>query len=230
MSERVILHELFKADFDLGSALYRTAVLGYAFSSNVFEGGVLEALEQEADELNLKVGDHMSTPINEGAPNEVRQRHARGYYTIDDNSVPVANNVTRLLARAVQSYSNSYPELARWHPTEAGYQRYRNSDDSISAHRDRSSDQLLAATINVTGSTTVEIFETKGSNPMDYSQKNIKLTDSFTTSPGSLMLLRAPGFDLTDMLQTLHAVPPPTDGSRLVLNLRMRPTILENPK
>lgn len=207
--------------------LSAVATKGYAFENDFIHASALQAMQDEASALNLAVGDHISHPINKDSGNEVRQQHARAYRRVGELDVPIASRVSSALMQVARLAVNSYPQLNSWAPTEAGYQLYRNMKDYISAHRDRSSDQILAATINITGSATIEIHETLD-DPMDYTRT--EQIEEFTTSPGSIMFLRAPGFDQNDMLQTLHAVSPPTTPNRLILNLRQRPTILKSPQ
>jgi hypothetical protein len=197
---------------------------GYYFASACFSDEICRKLEAEVETLNLEEGDHLTYPINAGTSREVRQLHARAYLPIGHVDIPIANLVTQALIQEVQALTKFYPELKSWGPTEAGYQCYRDSRDWISPHRDRRTDQLLSATLTINGSALVRIHEPVA-NPDDYS--NLKLVDEFLTSPGSVMLLRAPGLGCGT--QIIHEVLPPISGSRLILNLRMRPNILKPP-
>ena len=219
----MLMSELLSSNFNLEQAVMQTREKGYVFAATVINPYFCSLMETEIERLNLEEGDHVNYPINAGSSREVKQLHERAYFPIWHEQVPVATEVTELLAEEVRKMN--YPELQGWHPTEAGYQRYRNTHDWISPHRDRRNDQLLSATITISGSAPVRIYEPVV-DPDDY--KNLRQTDEFITSPGTLMLLRAPG--LGNGEQIIHEVLPPQIGSRLILNLRMRSTILKTPK
>ena len=117
------------------------------------------------------------------------------------------------------------PELQEWLPTEIGYQRYRNTNDWISPHRDRKSDHLFSVTFTLTGSAWIHIHQPK-TDPVDY--RYLEKVDSFLSEPGTIFFLRAPGFGSSE--QIMHEVMPPIDAPRHILNLRMRSTLLAAPK
>lgn len=232
MSARVNLlpHDVFPVErgLEVQRAMCRAAETGYAFVENAIGSAALGALSAEADSLQLEEGDHIAQPIYEGTKKQITQHHERAYHPIGDPEVPVATRITRVLAVRVKQLRFRYPELRNWMATEAGYQLYKDDPEReyhISRHRDRRNDKLLSATITVTGSAMVRMFETTG-DPDDYSDANVVQTDEFRTSPGSIMFLRAPG--LTTGEQTIHEVERP-DGNRLILNLRMRDDILPQP-
>lgn len=179
-------------------------------------------LEKELFSLDLMEGDHVRYPINAGSKREVKQLHIRSYHSIGDDIVPVATQLSNKLAQVFRPLD---PILSDWIPTEAGYQLYRDNNDWISPHRDRRNDQLLSATITIKGSAEVKIYDYL-EDPDDYTR--LKLKDTFLTSAGTLMLLRAPG--LGNGEQVIHEVCPPQNGSRLILNLRTRPNVLKTPK
>ena len=220
---------IFSDEFDFEAAVGVTRKRGYFFAEDALSEGTLKRLAVEADHVPFVLGDHTTTPINRGRPNEVKQRHERYYAPYDAQGahqlVYEANTVIQGLVGLVKGFK-SYAALRKsWHPNEIGYQRYRSSDDFIDVHRDRSSDRLLSVTFTITGSSLVRIFKTLGA-PDDY--KNIEQTDEFRTHPGSVMMLRAPGFGSNE--QTVHQVLPPEEGSRSILNLRMRPSVLPQPR
>lgn len=216
-------HEIFKDNFDFESAVRETKTNGYYFQSGVLATEAQNALETEINLLPLEVGDHINKPINNGKPNEVRQQHARAYFEYGDPEAPVANFVINCLAQTVQAMP-AFPELENWQPTEIGYQKYRSNADFIGPHRDRSSDQLLSVTFTISGAATVKIFESLGACN-DYT--DLLQADEFETSLGGIMLLRAPGLGCGK--QSIHQVLPPSTPDRSILNLRMRPTVLEQP-
>ncbi len=217
--------DLFTDSFNILDAIHKTAECGYVFISSAINQYYLSLLEKEINSLDLEEGDHINYPINANSKRSVKQFHIRSYMPIGHDDCSAATLVTNLLTDNVKEHINTYPSLSNWKPTEAGYQCYRDSKDWISPHRDRRNDQLLSATITISGSANVRIFEPLG-DPDDYS--NLKQTDEFLTKTGTIMFLRAPGFGNGE--QSIHEVMPPINGKRLILNLRMRPNILRAPK
>lgn len=227
MSERLSYRnssEYLQEGFNLDWAIRQATVNGYYFANNGINETARLMLTEEASQLNLELGDHITKPINAGTKREVRQLHERFYSPLWDTRVPVAKAVTESVAENVAKMTDIDPQLAHWLPNEVGYQRYRSTDDWISPHRDRRNDQILAFTITIEGSAKVLIYEPID-DPDDYS--NLKIIDEFQTQPGSIMFLKAPG--LGNGEQVIHEVRPPEEGSRLILNLRMRPDILPSP-
>ncbi len=215
--------KVFFDGFDLCPVLERTRTFGYAFVTQAVRPELCQAMEEEIERLEMEVGDHVAHPINRAAPNEVRQQHERAYRPLDHPDVPVATEICRSLARDVADLRFA-PELDAWLPSEIGYQRYRDGQDWISPHRDRASDQLLSVTLTISGAAVVRIHEAMD-DPPDYTRLNVK--DTFLTEPGTVMFLRAPGFGSGQ--RVIHEVMPPQQGTRCILNLRMRPTILKPP-
>lgn len=223
----LLAQDVYTRGLALQQGIATAAIMGYAYVPGAVSRQACEAMESEVAGLELEEGDHVTHPINQGTSREVHQLHERAYLPIGDIRVPIATLVTRALSTEVKALRRQYPNLSTWLATEAGYQRYRDSDDHISPHRDRRNDQLLAATITINGSAMVLIHETLGDLD-DYTPANLRQTDEFRTSPGGVMLLRASG--LGNGVQTIHEVMPPEKGSRLILNLRMRPDILKSPR
>ncbi len=201
---------------DLLDCVYQS---GYAFVSAGVTIEATEALAAELSLLNLEVGDHETYPINKGTTREVKQLHARAYRVLGHADVPVATHLCYQLANIINMLS---ADLINWLPTEIGYQRYRDSRDWISPHRDRQSDELLSVTVTITGTAPVCIYAPSE----DYNK--LKLIDEFITEPRTVMFLRAPGFGSGE--QTIHEVWPPINGKREIVNLRMRSGILNPPE
>jgi hypothetical protein len=203
----------------------RAAEQGYSFTlGGITEYGI-RRLEHEIGGLALEYGDHETKPLHAGTKREITQALDRAYHAIDDPAIPAATLFANKLARdIIRPRRLAYPELEKWAATEAGYQLYRTSDHHIAKHRDRESDQLLAATITFAGVAIVSIHEPIG-DPNDYT--NTIEIDRVETGPGTVMFLRAPGFRSGQ--QVVHEVHPPTVLPRAILNLRMRPDILPSP-
>ena len=219
--------EILNSDFDLKSALTQTALKGYAFSPDALTAEACKALEEEAAQLQFEAGNYVTKPIKEYKSTRVTQAHERAYFHIGDRKVPVATAISRALTHYIiqlASTENLLKDLQLWAPTEAGYQRYRTDSHHISPHRDRRTDQLLGVTATVNGSAPVRAYRPLGASN-DYSQ--LELVEEFETASRALMFLRAPGFSNSE--QVIHEVLPPTEGERLVLNLRMRHDVLKAP-
>ncbi len=211
-------------EMGLTTILTHTRDRGYLFVPGALDATACARLEGEIARLALVFGDHVAHPINPGTPQEVRQWHERAYYPIDHPEVPVGTSLCHGLAKHVASCLPAFPELAGWLPTEIGYQRYRAPNDWISPHRDRRSDQLLSVTYTVKGSAWVKVYVSEV-EPPDY--RRLTQIDEHLTLPGTAMFLRAPGFG--SGVQVIHEVLPPLQGERLILNLRMRKSILPAP-
>ncbi len=224
-------HEILPHTPELEKAMPEASDVGHSFVANGIGSLALEAMVHEANSLSMEEGDHIASPIYAGTKKEIRQLHDRSYHAIGDDEVPFATKVTRQLAVHVRQLSRVYPELKEWMATEAGYQLYKNDpehDYHISRHRDRRNDHLLSATITVTGSALVKMYEPIN-DPDDYTDENMCQIDEHITLPGDIMFLRAPG--LNTGVQTIHEVLPPRgNDDRLILNLRMRDDILPAPE
>ncbi len=219
-----LLMQALSKHLDIEEILRKTHDQGYLFVPDALDEEVRTMIEDEVARLSFAFGDHVKHPINKGTPQEVRQWHERSYHLLDDPAVPVGTKLCQALADQVAAASHGFGELSGWIPNEIGYQRYHHPHDWISPHRDRRSDQLLSVTYTVNGSAWMHVY-TSEVDPPDYT----KLTrrDSFLTRPGTAMFLRAPGFGSGK--QVIHEVRPPLEGSRLIVNLRMRPTLLPSP-
>lgn len=213
-----------KESFDLEKALYLTKDRGYYFEGDALSTRYQAALQSEVNKVGLEEGDHTNQSINAGKPNEVKQFHERFYTEEGDARTPVANAAIDGLARQIGQLQQ-FPELHGWRLREIGYQRYSETG-FIGIHKDRASDEMLSVTFTLLGSAVVEIYRTLG-NPLNYSPENVERVNSFDTTPGSIMLLRAPGFG--NGQQIPHKVLEPTIVPRAILNLRMRSTILTQP-
>ncbi len=210
--------------FDLENALQLTKEHGYYFAETALSLRYEIALRDEINRLALEEGDHTEAAINKGKPNEVKQLHDRFYVEYGDERTPFANMVIEGLAKRIRLCSQ-FPELYEWQLSEIGYQRYHKAG-FIGIHKDRASDQMLSVTFTISGSAPVEIYRTI-SDPLDYSEGNVEKINDFITTPGSIMMLRAPGFGTGE--QVPHKILQPTVTPRDILNLRMRPTVLEQP-
>lgn len=208
---------VFTRGFDLTQAIRAVKRDGFYLQRMALDRDTVSILTEEMDGLELEVGDHVRKPLQPGTPREVRQRHARGYFNIDDPEVPVASRVCRDLRNEVVSLEGEYPELDNWLLSEIGYQHYMGPTHWISPHRDRRSDNLLSVTVTLQGYAWMNFYRAN-TDPPNY--KNLTRIKSVFTGPGTVMMLRAPGLGSGE--QVIHEVMPPIKGGRKIVNLRMR--------
>lgn len=215
---------LLKWKIDLRALLFQARNQGYAFATRAIGESWLGALQMEIQSLPLEREDRVREPINQGSPKQVVQQfHGRAYRPIGHSDVPLASRFADELADHITEYGDEFPELRGWRGKEIGYQSYRDATDHISPHRDRASDQLLSATVTLAGRAVVRIHRSLV-EPPDYNQ--LALREEFLTGPGTLMLLRAPGFGSGERI--IHEVLPPLERPRDILNLRQRDDVLKS--
>lgn len=214
MSNLLSPGEVVSRPLDFEVAVMNAAEYGFAFAEKAIGYKALEALQTEAENLHM-----IQSRMRRG---KVKQSLERAYLPVGHAEIPIATTVQKALIKQVGNLAGRYSELGKWQPNEVGYQLYRDTDDSIGRHRDRKSDRILGATITVNGSADVAIYEPKTYDD-DYDQaRQVKRVQ---TKPGTVMFLRADG--LLNGSRAIHEVFPPNEGSRLVLNFRMRPDILK---
>lgn len=207
-------------------AIPRAAELGYAFAPNVISELGCRLLVEEAESLALQLDDRVDNPINAGSGREVSQKHEQYYAPLGDPSIPHASFLGRTIAKRVKArrFRPGLEGLSRWLPNEVGYQLYRDDTHHLGKHKDRLDDEMLGATITLSGSAWVGIYDTIG-RPDDY--KKTREIDAFDAQPGDMMLLRATGLGSGDRM--IHEVSPPENAPRLIVNFRMRPNVLPAP-
>lgn len=214
---------IFSSDFDLEKCLSDVRDNGYYFA-NCASKELIQDLTSEVKGLPFEYGDHINYPINEKKKYQVTQSHERYYKMFGDITVPKANLLCKKLKQEIAKHSNKFSELENWQPIEIGYQKYRDSRDFISPHRDRWSDKKLSVTITMAGCAKVIIYKPL-TDPVDYA--HIESVYEFETVPGTMLFLRAGGFGNGN--QVIHEVKPPTSSPRYILNLRTRETLLKAP-
>ena len=101
--------------------------------------------------------------------------------------------------------------LCRWCPNHAWVQRYRPGSRGITVHKDLKRHGLLVAVFTLEGSAAFTVCKNRAGDARM----------SWAAGPGSLVLLRGPGFDGTEDDRSLHAVGGPGSGQRVSLTFRM---------
>jgi hypothetical protein len=97
-------------------------------------------------------------------------------------------------------------------PNSAAAQRYLPSHVGVTPHRDPTKHKILVAVFTLEGTTEFSIVR-------DRAGKNVAAV--WTVEPGSLALLRAPGFKGVADGRPMHRVLPPKTGRRISLTYRM---------
>jgi len=141
---------------------------------------------------------------------------------LDGSLVPYTSSYCRFISGVFLDF---LPSGSNWLPNELGFQIYAKENHWISPHKDRKSDKILSLTLTLSGEAKVNIY-IPNSTIVDY--KNLYKIDEHLTKPGTAMFLKAPG--LGNGEQIIHEVESPTKCPRLILNLRMRETLLKSPK
>lgn len=217
-------HVVFPDGLALSRGIDTAAEQGYAFVDSGLSGLSCADLEDEMRSLPLELDDRSVHPIHPGTKKQITQRLERCNVAVESGHTPMAAFVNDALALRIKEHRFRYPEIRNWKATEVGYQLYWDAKDHISAHRDRSDDELLGATITIHGCARVSIWAALG-DPEDYT--NLKKIDEHKAKTGSIMFLRAAGLNGGEQL--IHSVAGPAAGRRLTLNFRMRSNILPPP-
>ncbi len=127
----------------------------------------------------------------------------------------VAYPLTAALAAELRGIVAGLPATAGWAPNEAVVQQYRGDDAGIGPHRDFSRNVALIAIFTVSGKTVLEHL---GPPP------NYSIINSWTVTPGDLVLIRADGYGGRRLSRPYHRVLAPSDGGRLAATFRHNDT------
>lgn len=214
---------IFVPSFDVERALLRVREDGFFFQRQAIAPEWVSRLRAESEGLALSPVTSEVEVMQRGRRNEVHQRHIRQYRALGEAEIPEASSACHALAEAVSPFAEGLG-LRGWLLNEIGYQRYQPYTDFISPHSDRWSDRLLSVTISLSSYAWMNLYDPL-TDPVDYT--HLRRFKSVLLGPGSVMLLRAPGFGSGE--QVIHGVMPPFAGVRDILNLRMRPTVLPQP-
>lgn len=141
----------------------------------------------------------------------VRQQAREATVPVDDPGHPALRALVSSLESAVVAHAGTVEGLGDWRPTEASYLHYRGADAGITPHRDRSRHRLLVAVFTLHGRAPFAIVEDRAGTGV---------LAEWTTAPGDLCLLRAPGLAGRPDGRPLHRVGAPVD-KRISLGLRM---------
>lgn len=124
---------------------------------------------------------------------------------------PVIDDVGRALTRSIHADGSGIGGCGAWVPNEVYVQRYSAGDLGITPHLDLKRYRYLVAIFTVSGQAPFLLCRNRAGD----------VEQSWSTAPGSLVLLRAPGLGGVDDGRPLHAVRGPESGRRISLSYRM---------
>lgn len=203
----IVVMEALLAELDLDQPLRQVAWFGGAFLPRVLSARFLPVLGRELAEVPFE-------PLPDRAgPYEVRQHGGQFFvHGTDIANWPAIDRLRRELVELVHAHGTDVPGAARWEPNEAAVQRYPTESGGIGVHRDGKRYGLLIAIITVEGSARLGLC----------ADREGTVSEQWHTTPGSMMVLRAPGLDGVGDGRPLHRLRAPTGSPRTSLTLRMK--------
>jgi hypothetical protein len=194
-----------RSTLDLRSALRDVVDHGAAFVDKALDPAFMEVLATDVGAIQYK---RMETL-------EGRARQEGDRYAIPEQSLSAFPSIRELgehLVRHVQNAAWMRAEYAIWRPNKVHVQRYLTGDRGITPHRDYSRYRYLIAVFTVEGEAPFTICRNRAGDPLV----------TWATSPGSLVLLRAPGLvDNGTDDRPIHAIAGPRSGQRISVTYRM---------
>ncbi len=182
----------------LHHAVRATREHGYAYVPGALDG-------QQCQALILSIPDIPAEPVRE-VVGEVRQ-YARAL------ALPTAGLDNPELNGLVTAVTKALPKSIGFTPTELAYMFYKGPHAGISPHRDHARHKMLVAIFSLKGYATFRIHHTRDEADIDA---------EWTTAPGDLVLLRAPGLHPEVNTRPFHSIGPPIGSEeRISLSLRM---------
>jgi alkylated DNA repair dioxygenase AlkB len=144
------------------------------------------------------------------AAEEGRARQGGDYWVTTEpfDELPLVKQLGDDLAGRIRSLQVG---ASSWIPNEVYVQRYRVGDLGVTPHRDWKRYRYLVAIFTAAGEAEFMLCKNRAG----------EVLRSWTTTPGSLVLLRAPGFGGVDDGRLLHTVRGPSAGERISVTYRM---------
>jgi hypothetical protein len=194
---------VFAPGLDLRPALEHVRVDGAVFIERALAEPFLEQLRAEANALPYE-----PLPGEEGRARQegeihVIRRAATGHPAID--------RLRDELVQLVHEHGAHIAGCADWQPNETSIQRYHATALGITPHLDLKRYHYLVAIFTAQGSASFTLCKNRDGDPLT----------SWPATAGSLVLLRAPGFDHSEDGRPLHAVAGPPAGDRISVSFRM---------
>lgn len=190
-------------DLDLTYALHAVHNAGAAF----IEGALNEAFRLHL-EREVSAGPFEPMPSEEGrAQQEGEIFHMRDNF----DAYPRVEQLRRELVRLIHNHAGGVVSLLGWEPNEVHVQRYVANALGITPHLDLKRYRVLIAIVTAAGSARFTLCKDRAGS----------LLERWDVTPGSLVLLRAPGLGGDDDRRPLHAVEGPPAGHRISVTWRM---------
>lgn len=188
---------------DIACLLHVVDGAGAAF----IDGAVNEAFRQQL-EIELSSGSFEPMPSKEG-----RARQEGQVFRIRDDfrAYPHVEQLRRELACLIHAQGDTVAGVRDWEPNEVHVQRYRAQALGITPHLDLKRYRVLIAIVTLVGSARFTVCKDRSGTPLK----------QWEVTPGSLILLRAPGLGGEDDRRPLHAVDGPRSGHRISITYRM---------
>jgi alkylated DNA repair dioxygenase AlkB len=136
------------------------------------------------------------------------------FVTADFGPYPELERLRDELAARVHAAAGDVAGLARWRPDEVSIQRYHPAPVGITPHLDHKRYRYLVVLATVVGEAAFTLCRNR-------EDREGAAIARWNAAPGSLVLLRGPGFDNLDDGRPLHAVAAPARGTRISLGFRM---------
>ena len=127
----------------------------------------------------------------------------------------------------VRALAESLEWFEGYRPNHVSVHRYRAGELGITPHYDERKYRMLIAALTISGSAEFSIVEDPDPDRELPSYKVVgarraaPVLSSWETTPGDLILMRAPGFDGAEDGRPLHQVSGGKDGHRTALVFRM---------
>lgn len=171
------------------------------------EGALNETFRLQL-EREVSASPFKPMPSEEG---RARQEGQIFHMRDDFDSYPCTEQLRRELVRLIRGYASGIVGIDDWEPNEVHVQRYVANALGITPHLDLKRYRVLIAIVTVAGSARFTLCKDRAGNPIE----------QWNVTPGSLVLLRAPGLGGDDDRRPLHAVQGPPAGHRISVTWRM---------
>ena len=190
-------------DLDLRDALEKLRGRGAAFLGKALQESFRERVLKEVAQ-----GDFERLPAQIGP---VRQETDLLLIRKDFGRWPAVAELRSELVETLRAQVSHIPGMPQWEPNEAYVQRYRTGALGVSPHVDSKRFVILVAVFTLAGSATFSLCTDRYGNALE----------EWEAESGSLVLLRAPGFDGSEDGRPFHRVQGPLSGERHSLTFRM---------
>ncbi len=201
--------EIFLPTFGPENMVKDTIKLGYSFDTQVLTRAFYLDLAKEVsggpfeEFLDVSLGVYQKFAV-----------FSPDYFSPDTrNRFPLLRELGDAIGAIVRSNAAQNVPLRSWQPNDVAVQKYSGRYDGIGRHRDFASDIHLVASFTVKGTGEIGIHDRR---------EDPNASKFIQTSPGSLLLLRAPGLVESDEdLRITHSVRSPYSSPRISVTYRL---------